>query len=133
MNNYSFIFTLDNVINSISTINNYEYENYIYQHPYVQCYFDALCELYDVLEFHPDIQNNHLINNYKLSSIRTDYFRLRNYCFSNNIENLLKIDKLPSIFNRNYRDIFNYYETIICKEYKEEKIEDFDEQEECKE
>ena len=131
MNNFSFITILDFVINSIGSMNSDNYEDYINKNPHVQHYFDALCELYDVLEFYPvPIQNINFINDYNPLSITNDYFRLRKYCFSNNISAILDLQKLSPIFNNNYHEIFHYYENIICRKYKEEKIgyDDYDDE-----
>lgn len=134
MDNYSFILLLDYVINSIGTMNINKYENYVKKNPHIQYYFDALCELYYILEFYPDIQNDILINNYKPSSLQRDYFQLRKYCFSNDISGILNLQKLPSVFNKDYREVFNYYENIIGRKYKEEKIGyDHNNEEESKE
>ena len=134
MDNYSFILLLDYVINSIGTMNINKYENYVEKNPHIQHYFDALCELYDILEFYPDIQNDILINNYEPSSLQKNYFQLRKYCFSNDISGILNLQKLPNVFNNNYLEIFYYYEKIISRKYKEEKTGyDDDNDEESKE
>ena len=124
MDQFSFVISISYVINSIARMNSNKYEYYINKNPHYQFYFYALCELYDILDLEPEIHNHFFINDYHILYLKRDYFHIRKYCFTHNIENLLILHRLPDCFNNNHLEIFTYYENIISKRYKEERIED---------